>query len=63
MPTVEIASQEPVSGNGKLDPSVVMDCDIENLYYGSFKAVRDTRIPVEKNAITAFIGPSGCASG
>jgi len=60
MPTVEIASQEPVSGNGKLDPSVVMDCDIENLYYGSFKAVRDTRIPVEKNAITAFIGPSGC---
>jgi phosphate transport system ATP-binding protein len=60
MPTVEIASQEPVSGNGKLDPSVVMDCDIENLSYGSFKAVRDTRIPVEKNAITAFIGPSGC---
>jgi phosphate transport system ATP-binding protein len=60
MPTVEIASQEPVSGNGKLDPSVVMDCDIENRYYGSFKAVRDTRIPVNKNAITAFIGPSGC---
>jgi phosphate transport system ATP-binding protein len=60
MPTAEIASQEPVSGNGKIDPSVVMDCNIENLYYGSFKAVRDTRIPVEKNAITAFIGPSGC---
>jgi phosphate transport system ATP-binding protein len=37
-----------------------MDCNIENLYYGSFKAVRDTRIPVQKNAITAFIGPSGC---
>src|SRR5262249_24239438 len=27
---------------------------------GSFKAVRDTRIPVQKRAITALIGPSGC---
>jgi phosphate transport system ATP-binding protein len=39
---------------------VVIDCDIRKLYYGQFKAVRDARIPVEKNAITAFIGPSGC---
>lgn len=38
----------------------VIDCDIQELYYGTFKAVRDTRIPIEKNAITAFIGPSGC---
>ncbi len=38
----------------------VIDCDIRELYYGSFKAVRDTHVPVEKNAITAFIGPSGC---
>jgi phosphate transport system ATP-binding protein len=60
MPTAENAGQEPVPTNGKADPSVVMDCDIENRYYGSFKAVRDTRIPVNKNAITAFIGPSGC---
>jgi phosphate transport system ATP-binding protein len=39
---------------------VVMDCNIQELYYGTFKAVRDTRIPIQKNAITAFIGPSGC---
>jgi phosphate transport system ATP-binding protein len=39
---------------------VVIDCDIKELYYGTFKAVRDTAIPVKKNAITAFIGPSGC---
>jgi phosphate transport system ATP-binding protein len=48
-------------GNGhqaKADP--IMDCDIQELYYGTFKAVRDTKIPIEKNAITAFIGPSGC---
>jgi phosphate transport system ATP-binding protein len=40
--------------------NVVMDCHIKELYYGTFKAVRDTRIPVQKNTITAFIGPSGC---
>jgi len=39
---------------------VVMDCEIKELYYGTFKAVRDTKVPIKKNAITAFIGPSGC---
>ncbi|MGO9108373.1 MAG: phosphate ABC transporter ATP-binding protein PstB [Thermoguttaceae bacterium] len=39
---------------------VVIDIDLKELYYGTFKAVRDTRIPIEKNRITAFIGPSGC---
>jgi len=39
---------------------VIMDCNIKELYYGSFKAVRDTNIPIKKNTITAFIGPSGC---
>ncbi|MCL6434881.1 MAG: phosphate ABC transporter ATP-binding protein PstB [Leptolyngbyaceae cyanobacterium HOT.MB2.61] len=35
---------------------------IENLdiYYGSFKAVRDVNLEIPQNAITAFIGPSGC---
>ena len=47
---------DPVNGK----PEVVIDCDIQELYYGQFKAVRDARIPVQKNAITAFIGPSGC---
>src|SRR5262249_55994185 len=39
---------------------VIMDCKIDELYYGTFKAVRDTQIPIKKNSITAFIGPSGC---
>lgn len=39
---------------------LIVDCHISELYYGSFKAVRDTVIPVWKNSITAFIGPSGC---
>jgi phosphate transport system ATP-binding protein len=46
-----------VSGNGN---GAVIDCDIKELYYGTFKAVRDTKIPIEKGSITAFIGPSGC---
>jgi len=47
----------PVSSHAT---DVVIDCQIKELYYGTFKAVRDTHIPVKKNAITAFIGPSGC---
>jgi phosphate transport system ATP-binding protein len=39
---------------------VVVDCNIQELYYGAFKAVRDTLVPIKKQAITAFIGPSGC---
>ncbi|MBI1370356.1 MAG: phosphate ABC transporter ATP-binding protein [Planctomycetes bacterium] len=39
---------------------IVIDCHIKELYYGSFKAVRDTHIPIERGTITAFIGPSGC---
>src|SRR3974390_2819171 len=45
----------PGNGNG-----VVLNCEIEELYYGKFKAVRDTHIPIERGKITAFIGPSGC---
>src|SRR6185295_9537606 len=39
---------------------VVLDCHIKDLHYGTFKAVRDTAIPIKRNSITAFIGPSGC---
>jgi len=52
------AASRPLPVEGKDD--VVIDCNINELYYGTFKAVRDTRIPIKKNAITAFIGPSGC---
>src|SRR5471030_2942112 len=42
------------------DSNVVIDVNIRELYYGSFKAVRATAIHIHKNTITAFIGPSGC---
>src|SRR5215467_710769 len=42
------------------DSMVVIDSHIEELFYGTFRAVRDTAIPVLRNSITALIGPSGC---
>ena len=56
----ESASPESSPTHGKGDPSLVMDCNIKELFYGTVKAVRDTKIPLQKNAITALIGPSGC---
>ena len=36
--------------------------DVENLdlYYGSFKALKDITMQIKANEITALIGPSGC---
>jgi phosphate transport system ATP-binding protein len=53
-PTDEPSCENPT------DKNVIIDCNIKEIYYGQFKAVRDSKIPVHKNAITAFIGPSGC---
>src|SRR5499426_1204614 len=67
MDVQKISSGEakPIRPNGRAAPAqekdeVVIDCDIKDLYYGTFKAVRDTAIPIKRNSITAFIGPSGC---
>jgi phosphate transport system ATP-binding protein len=61
-PTQTTACSSPAAANGasKNGKSVVIDVDLKELYYGTFKAVRDTKIPIHKNHITAFIGPSGC---
>ncbi len=40
--------------------NVVIDCNVEKIFYGDFLAVRDSLVPIEKNKITGFIGPSGC---
>ena len=39
---------------------VVFDVSDLNVYYGSFRAVKDVAVPIRQNEITAFIGPSGC---
>src|ERR1700741_3791496 len=46
------------SDNGAAE--VIIDCKIDHLYYGTFLAVRDSHLPIDKGKITAFIGPSGC---
>jgi phosphate transport system ATP-binding protein len=45
----------PSNGDGAL-----IDINIHELFYGDFKAVRDTRLTLPRRTITAFIGPSGC---
>jgi phosphate transport system ATP-binding protein len=39
---------------------ILVDCRINEIHYGAFKAVRDVHVPIQKGTITAFIGPSGC---
>jgi phosphate transport system ATP-binding protein len=45
--------------NGHANGSVI-DVDLKAIYYGDFRAVRDTRLVIQRGSITAFIGPSGC---
>ncbi len=60
MSSAVLESPESSAAKGKEDPSVVLDCHIKDVFYGTFKAVRDISLPIQRNAITAFIGPSGC---
>jgi phosphate transport system ATP-binding protein len=46
--------------NGAVREDALIDCDIAELHYGKFKAVRDVAVKLKKGTITAFIGPSGC---
>jgi phosphate transport system ATP-binding protein len=46
--------------NGTAPNGSVVDVELKQLYYGTFKAVRDTQLAIKKNTVTAFIGPSGC---
>ncbi len=41
-------------------PNVVFDVQDLDVYYGSFRAVRDVNLQINEHEITAFIGPSGC---
>lgn len=54
--TEQLFIAEPYATTGP----VVIDCNVSEIYYGNFLAVRDSVVPIEKNKITGFIGPSGC---
>ncbi|HKV55314.1 MAG TPA: phosphate ABC transporter ATP-binding protein PstB [Candidatus Binataceae bacterium] len=49
----------PALTNGAANGTVI-DCNISELHYGKFKALRDVALNIKKGTITAFIGPSGC---
>jgi phosphate transport system ATP-binding protein len=52
---------EPPAPETETAPApVVFDLDKAEIFYGSFRAVRDVTMQIRKNEITAFIGPSGC---
>jgi phosphate transport system ATP-binding protein len=40
--------------------NVVFELSDVNVYYGTFRAVRDVDLQIREQEITAFIGPSGC---
>jgi phosphate transport system ATP-binding protein len=49
-----------VATNGSPGNGVVIDCKLDEVYYGTFLAVRNSHVQIEKKKITGFIGPSGC---
>jgi phosphate transport system ATP-binding protein len=65
---METGMPTPVTTNGEVKGAqggsplsdTLIDCNIADLHYGKFKAVRDVALKVKKGTITAFIGPSGC---
>jgi phosphate transport system ATP-binding protein len=57
--TSGVQNGSPAS-NGESNGDSVIDIRLSSVYYGSFKAVRDTELAVQRRTITAFIGPSGC---
>ena len=59
--TIRIAPMPQSAGQaGDRLREYVVELQDVSCYYGSFRAVRNVDIRVEKNAITALIGPSGC---
>ncbi len=43
-----------------MSSETVLRVEGSDIYYGSYRAVKDVCIDIFKNKITAFIGPSGC---
>ncbi|MGH3666114.1 MAG: phosphate ABC transporter ATP-binding protein, partial [Egibacteraceae bacterium] len=60
----QLTTEQPVGSRLTDDrgfaPETVFDVRDLNVYYGSFRAVRDVSLKVGKGQITAMIGPSGC---
>jgi phosphate transport system ATP-binding protein len=60
MSTAQVTNRVPDNRPSRNGDEPVVEVDLNSLYYGEFKAVRDTRLAVRRHEVTAFIGPSGC---
>ena len=49
-----------MSPNTREKLSTILDIKIETFFYGRMPALRNVKLKIPKNRITAFIGPSGC---
>jgi phosphate transport system ATP-binding protein len=52
--------QETTSSDYAQHGSVAIEARNLNLYYGSFRAVKNVNLSIERHKVTAIIGPSGC---
>jgi len=60
-PTIRIASMPRIASHpADRSRDYVVEMQDVSCYYGSFRAVKNVDIQIEKHAITALIGPSGC---
>jgi len=55
-PTLPVRHVSPSLPNS----ATMIHCEIQQLYYGDFLAVKETHLKIQQGRITAFIGPSGC---
>ena len=61
LPTgMDVSPHVEASGAPLIDAPAVFEVRDLNVYYGSFRAVRDVALTIPARQITAFIGPSGC---
>jgi phosphate transport system ATP-binding protein len=56
----QAATATAPAAESRPDAEVVFDVEDVDVYYGSFKAVRNVDLKIHRHEITAFIGPSGC---
>ena len=62
-PTIQAKPRTNGAAGGRTaddGPDIVIDCKLDQVFYGNFLAVRDSQVQVPKGKITGFIGPSGC---
>ncbi len=48
------------TNNSQSNDQVILSTRDLNVYYGTFRAIKDINLEVKKNQVLALIGPSGC---